>query len=106
MISKTKSLHLSCSLLPAVRQQQQQHQQQQQIGNTSENVDKNADKNKQEEFRKYKTILYYNTQFGLESFSFGFGHRHFAESCQVSNCYTTANKSLLGISALYFCFFF
>lgn len=49
---------------------------------------------RKENFSKMKKILFYNTFFGKENFYFGFGHSPFLE-CEVSNCYTTRNRSLL-----------
>jgi len=48
-----------------------------------------------EVFPQLKKILYYNTFFGQEDFYYGFGHHHFVEGCDVSNCYATKNRSLL-----------
>ena len=43
-----------------------------------------------------KSILFYTTFFQSLDYGIGFGKRPF-ESCEVSNCFTTANKSLMPI---------
>jgi hypothetical protein len=43
-----------------------------------------------------KKILYFNSYFGREDYYFGLGQKPFLQSCEVSNCYITNNRSLLG----------
>ena len=43
-----------------------------------------------------KKILYFNSYFGCEDYYFGFGQKPFTQSCEVSNCYITNNRSFLG----------
>jgi hypothetical protein len=43
-----------------------------------------------------KKILYLNSYFGREDYYFGLGQKPFLQSCEVSNCYITNNRSLLG----------
>jgi len=51
---------------------------------------------KEEVFLKLKKILFYNDYYGRYDFFFGFGHQTFIdEGCDVTNCFTTSNKSLL-----------
>ena len=77
------------------QQQLQQQQTQKEIEKTEYTFAKDAEEYNQK-FKKFKKILFYNTFFGQENFYYGFGNYHFVEGCVETNCYTTANKSLLG----------
>ena len=47
-------------------------------------------------FAKLKTILYFNPLFSQKDYNFGFGQEKFTQLCEVQNCFTTNNRSLLG----------
>jgi len=48
------------------------------------------------EFDSYKKILYFNNYFHLADWRFGFGNDPFvASNCPVTNCYVTADRTLL-----------
>ena len=57
-------------------------------------------------FSKLKKILYFNSFFDQEDYYFGFGQERFTKVCEVKNCYTTNNKSLLGKPEKTFLFLF
>jgi hypothetical protein len=56
----------------------------------------NSIKHQNESVSKIKMILYFNPFFDQEDYYFGFGNEKFAHLCEVSNCYTTNNRSILG----------
>lgn len=48
------------------------------------------------EFDSYKKILYFNNYFHLSDWRFGFGNEPFvSNNCPVTNCYVTADRTLL-----------
>jgi hypothetical protein len=49
-------------------------------------------------FQTSKKILYYNSFFDWPDFHFGLGNDPFvSRNCPVQNCFTTTNRSLLGM---------
>ena len=57
-------------------------------------------------FTNLKTILFFNPLFGRKDYNFGFGQERFNQLCEVSNCFTTNNRSLLGKNKLLHCISF
>ena len=48
---------------------------------------------------KMKNILFYNSYFNMPSYEFGFGNQPFIDAkCPVTDCFTTDQVSLLGLS--------